>query len=136
MNNYIVTYSEGVVPVALLNARRKVFVLLYPEFLAMSSTDRIPFSPYLVDLENAFFNRPNYYFHTTPVQRFTSEETRALADLEVNLNRTRDEFYSRFIVGQLNANNDRDWNNYLDTMRRMGLDRVIQIRTAAYNRSR
>ena len=94
------------------------------------------YRPFIVELENTFFNRDNYYFFTTPIQKFTPAETRELADLQVNLNRTRDEFYSRFIVGQLDVNNDRDWNNYLETMRRMGLDRVITIRTNAYNRSR
>jgi len=94
------------------------------------------YRPFIVELENTFFNRDNYYFFTTPVQKFTPAETRELADLQVNLNRTRDEYYSRFIVGQSDVNNDRDWNNYLDTMRRMGLDRVITIRTDAYNRSK
>ena len=93
-------------------------------------------SPSMVDLENTFFNRDNYYFHTTHVQKFTPEETRELAGLEVSLSQTRNEYYSRFIVGQLDVNNDRDWNAYIDTMKRMGLDRVSAIRTAAYNRSK
>ena len=108
------------------------FIGLGPEHPNLNAYYR----PYLVDLENTFFNRDNYYFFTKPVQVFTSDESRELADLEVNLNQARNEFYSRFIVGQLDVNNDRDWNNYLDTMRRMGLNRVIEIRTAAYNRSR
>jgi ABC-type glycerol-3-phosphate transport system substrate-binding protein len=108
------------------------FITLGPEHPNLNAY----YTPSILELENTFFNRDNYYFHNTPVQKFSSDETRELADLQVNLNQTRNEFYSRFIVGQLDINSDREWNNYIDTMKRMGLDRVIEIRTAAYNRSK
>ena len=94
------------------------------------------YQPYLADLANTFIDRENYYFFIKPIQKFTEEESSELADIETNLSQTLNEFYSRFIMGQLDVNNDGEWNNYISTMNRLGLEQVVQIRTDAYNRSK
>ncbi|MCL2016334.1 MAG: hypothetical protein FWG68_08840 [Defluviitaleaceae bacterium] len=90
---------------------------------------------WMQDLHNTFMYRENYYFHIAPILQFTPDETRELANIQTLLNQTRDEYFSRFIVGQLDPTNDNDWNDYIDTMNSLGLERAKEIRTAAFNRA-
>lgn len=93
------------------------------------------YRPYLVDLANTFIGRDGYYFFTAPIMRFSEEESSELAELQTNLNQTRNEYYAKFIMGQIDVNNDTEWANYLNTMNKLGLERVEQIRLDAYERS-
>ncbi|MCL2573601.1 MAG: hypothetical protein FWE34_03490 [Defluviitaleaceae bacterium] len=93
------------------------------------------YRPWMIDLHNTFYGRDNYFFHLAPIMRFTAEETRELAQIQTLLNQTRDEYFSRFIVGQIDINNDAHWQEYIDTMNALGLDRFKEIRSAAFERS-
>lgn len=93
------------------------------------------YRPYLTELEKTFMNRKGYYFHTTPVMNFTTDESSQLADISTSLNQTVQEYYAKFIMGQLDVTNDKDWDNYTNTMKKLGLDKFIELRTAAYERT-
>lgn len=94
------------------------------------------YRPYIKELEDTFIGRDNYYFFTKPIQKFTEEESSELADLETNLKNLYLEYMSKFIVGQLDIENDAEWDKYLEDMNKLGLERVEEIRTDSYNRSK
>ena len=95
------------------------------------------YSPVLVDIEKTFVtsNRPNYYTFMAPLMSFTEEENKKLADITTNINDTRDEYTSKFIMGQVDPNNDADWKKYIDILNKLGLEQLKKIRTDAYTRA-
>jgi len=93
------------------------------------------YRPVMVELAETFVGRPNYYYHVAPIIHFTAEETRALADIQTLLNQTRDQYFARFIMGHVDINDDAAWNNYISTMNALGLERAIDIRTEAFQRT-
>jgi putative aldouronate transport system substrate-binding protein len=93
------------------------------------------YKPYLTELEKTFMNRKGYYFHTAPVLTFSTKESSELADIATSLNQTGQEYYSKFIMGHIDIENDKEWENYISTMKKLGLDKFKEIRTAAYKRS-
>ena len=80
-------------------------------------------------------NREGYYYHVSPVLNFTDEESSELADITTSLNQTAQEYYAKFIMGQIDIENDQEWNNYIQAMEKLGLERFKEIRKAAYERS-
>jgi putative aldouronate transport system substrate-binding protein len=105
-----------------------------PVFPAHSNLNEF-YRPFIVELENSFIGRENYFYHIAPLMRFTEDDNRNLADLQVVLNQTRDTYVARFIAGHIDINCDATWQGYLDTMQRLGLDSVEQIRRAAFERA-
>ena len=93
------------------------------------------YKPYLDELANTFMNRDGYYYHVAPVLRFTDEESSKLADIQVSLTQTTQEYYAKFIMGHIDPNNDADWNTYISTMEKLGLEDFKKIRTEAYKRN-
>ncbi|ANX01675.1 hypothetical protein CSTERLE_08830 [Thermoclostridium stercorarium subsp. leptospartum DSM 9219] len=91
--------------------------------------------PYLTELEKTFFNRKGYYHFIPPVMAYTDEESSELADITTSLQQTAREYYAKFIMGHLDAEDDKEWENYVSTMKKLGLDRFCEIRTTVYERS-
>jgi len=91
--------------------------------------------PYLTELEKTFFNREGYYHFISPAMVYTSEESSELADITTSLHQTAKEYYARFIMGHVDVEDDKEWENYIQTMKKLGLDRFIEIRTAVYERN-
>jgi putative aldouronate transport system substrate-binding protein len=62
----------------------------------------------------------------------TPDEAGELAMLWTDLAGYRDEMRPKFVTGELSL--DRDWDNYVATMNRMGVDRYLRIRQAQLDR--
>ena len=92
------------------------------------------YRPYITELEDTFIGRDNYYFHQTPIMSFLDEETSQLADIQTNLNQTRDEYYVKFIMGHMDINDDAEWEDYIRTLEKLDLKTFEEIRTKAYER--
>ena len=92
------------------------------------------YRPYIAELQNTFINRENYYFHTAPILRFTERESTELADIQTILAQTREEYSARFVMGHLDVNDDAVWDSYVRTMNQLGLQKLKDIRNAAYGR--
>ncbi|AGC69481.1 ABC-type sugar transport system periplasmic component-like protein [Thermoclostridium stercorarium subsp. stercorarium DSM 8532] len=90
--------------------------------------------PYLAELEKTFLNREGYYYFNSPVMTYTDEESSELADITTSLNQTAQQYYAQFIMGYLDPENDKDWDSYIQTMKKLGLDRFCEIRTQVYER--
>jgi putative aldouronate transport system substrate-binding protein len=63
----------------------------------------------------------------------TQDESRELASIMNDINTYCDETMTKVILGTETIS-DASWNNYINTIRRMGIDRAIAIQTAALNR--
>ncbi len=61
----------------------------------------------------------------------TQEEVSRLSELNANLNTFRDEWITKFIVGQEPLSN---WDEYLAGMKRLGIEEVIDIANRGYER--
>jgi len=91
---------------------------------------------YKAELENEFVNnKEKYYFFRTPLMKYTDEENKQLADVITAVNDVKDEYIYKFIMGQLDPTNDKQWDNFMNAMKRAGLDEVVRIRTEVYERS-
>lgn len=42
----------------------------------------------------------------------------------------------KFVTGQLDPSNNKDWQQYLNVLNKVGLQRLITIRINAYNRAK
>jgi putative aldouronate transport system substrate-binding protein len=62
-------------------------------------------------------------------------ESRELASVMNDINTYADEMMTKFILGT-EVLNDNSWNTYVSTIRRMGIDRAIEIEKAALDRYR
>ena len=70
---------------------------------------------------------------TMPPLTFTSEEARELASILASIETYRDEMFAKFIMGREPLSN---FSKYIDQMKRMGIERAIQIEQEALNRFR
>jgi putative aldouronate transport system substrate-binding protein len=61
----------------------------------------------------------------------TSEESRELANIMTDINTYRDEMTLKFIVGQEPIEN---FDNFVATIKKMNIDKAIEIKTAALSR--
>ena len=93
------------------------------------------YRPLMVEIEQAFVNRPGYYYHVAPIIQFTAEESSRLVNYQTTLNVERDTYFSRFVMGHIDINDDAVWQGYVDTLNRLGLPTVKEIRTNAFNRT-
>lgn len=103
-------------------------------FLATHPDIKTVYRPLNIEVEKNFTEKANYKYFEAPALPFTDEETKKLADLTTSINDTQNEYAARFIMGQLDPNNDADWNKYTDTLNKLGLENFKKIRTDAYNR--
>lgn len=93
------------------------------------------YRPVVKEVEKAFIDRKGYNFFMAPVMPFTEAENSKVADIQTSINDARDEYAARFIMGQIDPANDTDWNKYIDTLNKLGLQDLKKIRTDAYNRA-
>lgn len=68
-----------------------------------------------------------------PLTYLTSEENQEVSDITVELETYMKENEAQFINGSKELN-DETWQEYLDTMNKIGADRLIEIYQAAYDR--
>jgi len=90
--------------------------------------------PDVAILEEAVAHSGKYLFFPQLRMIFNDEETRRLADITTPFRDTAGEYCARFVMGQLDPNNDSHWNEYLATLDRMGLADFERIRTDAFYR--
>lgn len=82
-----------------------------------------------------FTTKKGYYAFTAPVINYTEDEQKKLVDPTTRINDVRDQYLVRFVMGNLDPNNDKDWNSYMDALNKAGLKDFEKIRTDAYNRT-
>jgi putative aldouronate transport system substrate-binding protein len=73
------------------------------------------------------------YRHFLPPLTPTPEESASYARIMTEVNTYRQEMITRFILGT-EALTDASWNNYINTIKRMGIDQAIAIQNAALAR--
>ena len=87
-------------------------------------------------LFDAFSAQPKYFYFDQIPMRYNEDEEQEFADLEVALNAKRDEYIQRFFSGDVDANNDANWNQYISDMNKVGLQDFINIQTTVYERTK
>lgn len=87
------------------------------------------------EVAKEFLNKNDYYAHQSPIINYTEDEGRKMVDLQTRINDVRDQYLVKFIMGNLDPNNDRDWNAYKEALEKAGLKDFEKIRTDAYNRT-
>lgn len=78
----------------------------------------------------------NYYYIESVPMRYTSDEQDILTDVQTALATKRDEYMARFLLGNMDPENDNDWNKYISDMKRVGLERFEELQTTVYNRTK
>ena len=66
---------------------------------------------------------------------FNVSEEKDRADVETVVNDTWAQYRSKFIFGDLDANSNADWQEYLDALDKAGLERLLQIYQTTYDRN-
>jgi putative aldouronate transport system substrate-binding protein len=87
------------------------------------------------EVYNEFLNKKGYYSFLNAPLTYTEEESKKLIDPQTRVNDVRNDYLVKFIMGNLDPNNDKDWNSYMEALNKAGLSEVVKIRTVAYNRS-
>ncbi|MGI5900077.1 MAG: extracellular solute-binding protein [Christensenellales bacterium] len=98
--------------------------------------------PYLIEtdkisnrvLSDAFNSDPDAKYSPQYPSGLTVEERTRLNELQVTIKDVSDEYRIKFIMGDLDINNDADWAKYLADMEKVGLEEASQLRIAAYDR--
>jgi len=88
----------------------------------------------LKEVEETFFDRPQYYFFSPIPFKFTEEEDKKRVDLELAVNDIRDQYFAKFLMNVLDPADDAAWNEYINALKKVGLDELNKIRTDCYNR--
>lgn len=104
------------------------FMVAYPEAIKR-------YYPIYSEVENAFMNRPKYYYIPEVAMQYTLDENKKRAELEANLMTVVNEYAVRFITGNLNPADNNAWSKYIRVLERMGLQDLVKIRTNAYKRA-
>ncbi len=65
---------------------------------------------------------------------YTAEENEEVSDLKTPYLNYVQEARAQFATGQMDPSNDRDWNNYLDTLKSLGEDTLVENAQSAYTR--
>ena len=88
------------------------------------------------ELYNAFMAKDNYYYFEQIPMRYTPDEEQRFRDLETALNAKRDEYIQRFFSGNVDPNNDNDWNQYISDMNKVGLQEFTELQKTVYFRTK
>lgn len=85
----------------------------------------------LVDLEisKSLKENPLAFAYPTLAWTFSEDDERKLASLDVAIKDVTDEYSMKFIMGQADPNSDDDWNDFIDTLKKVGLQEATEIRT-------
>lgn len=86
-------------------------------------------------LYDAFMAHDDYYYFDEFPMRYTDEEEDDYTDLVTALDSKRDEYMARFMMGESDPNSDADWNKYISDMKKVGLDKFIELQTRVYERT-
>lgn len=105
------------------------FMVAYPQAVET-------YAPIYAELAKTFLNRPKYYYIREEPMMYTKEEMAERAELESNIMAVVDEYCMKFVTGQLDPSNNKDWQQYLNVLNKVGLQRLITIRINAYNRAK
>lgn len=73
----------------------------------------------------------NMVKHVVPPVTPTAEESKEMARIMNDINTYRDEYTLKFILGTVSMD---EWDNYISTIKGMGLDKVLEIQNAALER--
>lgn len=65
---------------------------------------------------------------------YTKEEMDEIGEPLSSLNTFFNESTARFVTGDLDPNSDDDWNNYLEELNNIGIERILEVTQAAYDR--
>ena len=87
-------------------------------------------------LWDAFQAQDKYYYFDQIPMRYTEDEEQKFGDLETALNAKRDEYLQRFFSGDVDPNNDTQWNAYISDMNKVGLQEFIELQTTVYERTK
>jgi putative aldouronate transport system substrate-binding protein len=79
------------------------------------------------------FAVPNAVNYSLPPLTPTPEESREIASIMNEINTYTDEMVIKFILGTETLN-DASWNNFVSTIRRMGIERALAVYNTALNR--
>lgn len=77
----------------------------------------------------------NYYYIEQVPMRYTGDEENAKTDIVTALVTKRDEYMARFLLGDMNPEDDNDWNKYISDMKRVGLERFEKLQLEVYTRT-
>ena len=69
--------------------------------------------------------------HVVPPVTPTAEESKEMARIMNDINTYRDEYTLKFILGTVSMD---EWDNYVSTIKGMGLDKVLEIQNTALER--
>jgi hypothetical protein len=92
------------------------------------------YKPVYKEMDERIVQNPDYVFFRVPVMPFTVDESSDLVETVTNLATTRDEYTTKFTMGNLDPNDDEEWNNYLKAMKAMGLEKLQKTVTEVYER--
>ena len=104
-------------PTLFYENRGKQIEGLYEEFMKKMETD-------------------NYYYIESVPMRYTSEEQDTMTDLQTAIATKRDEYMARFLLGNMDPDNDADWNKYISDMNRVGLEKFEKLQSTVYERTK
>ena len=87
-------------------------------------------------LWDAFMEHDKYYAFPEFAMRYTDDEEDDYTDIVTSLDSKRDEYMARFFMGESDPNNDNDWNQYINDMKKVGLDKFCELQTRVYERTK
>ena len=109
-----------------------------PEKLNLSAEDMdaVEYRTYLlkqtaaINLPYAEEHNPKLFFHAIYTEEEGAENGNSLAELKSYVKESR----AKFCAGELDPDNDADWNNYVGTLEKLGLSTLIKNTQAAVDR--
>lgn len=87
-----------------------------------------------LELSNAMTSNPKAKAFKNIPWKLTVEEEKQLADLATIIKDVKNEYTLKFIMGELDPNNDNHWNDYINALNKVGLKQLSEIRAEAYKR--
>ncbi|MCY9670232.1 extracellular solute-binding protein [Paenibacillus alginolyticus] len=84
------------------------------------------------ELQDAYKQAVNYDSQQQPRPALTQQELEVISTTGQTLLKTRDQALAKFITGQRDLN---EWNSYVDELKKIGVDKVVNVYKAAYDRS-
>lgn len=108
----------------------------YSGFITTHPSVNDNYIPVFKQLDRTFTNQQGYKFFSEPTMSYTKEESNVMADIQATINDVRDEYAVKFIMGQMDAQSDAQWQQYISTLNSLGLQEFRQIRLSAYNRAK
>jgi hypothetical protein len=77
-----------------------------------------------------------YMREVFPIMQYTSNEIKAINDLEAQLNNYMSTTEANFIIGNEDPNNDAAWNKHINTLNKINYKKLVTTYQAAYDRQK